>query len=36
MPKDPRVDAYIARASDFAKPILKQIRAAVRKGHPVA
>jgi len=36
MPKDPRVDAYIARANDFAKPILKQIRAAVHKGHPVA
>ena len=34
MPKDLRVDAYIARANDFAKPILKQIRAAVHKGHP--
>ena len=34
MPKDPRVDAYIARANDFAKPILKQIRAALHKGHP--
>jgi uncharacterized protein YdeI (YjbR/CyaY-like superfamily) len=34
MPKDARVDAYIARANDFAKPILKQIRAAVHKGHP--
>src|SRR5262245_57831053 len=34
MPKDPRVDAYIAKANDFAKPILKQIRAAVHKGHP--
>ena len=34
MPKDPRVDAYLAKAKDFAKPILKQIRAAVHKGHP--
>jgi len=35
MPKrDPRIDAYIAKANDFAKPILKQIRAAVHKGHP--
>jgi hypothetical protein len=34
MPKDPRVDAYIVKANDFAKPILKRIRAAVHKGHP--
>jgi len=34
MPKDPRVDAYIAKANDFAKPILKQIRAALHRGHP--
>jgi uncharacterized protein YdeI (YjbR/CyaY-like superfamily) len=34
MPKDPRVDAYLAKANDFAKPILKQIRAAVHRGHP--
>jgi len=34
MAKDPRVDAYIAKANDFAKPILKQIRAALHKGHP--
>jgi len=33
MPKDPRVDAYIAKANDFAKPILRQIRSAVHKGH---
>jgi uncharacterized protein YdeI (YjbR/CyaY-like superfamily) len=33
MSKDPRVDAYVAKANDFAKPILKQIRAAVHKGH---
>jgi uncharacterized protein YdeI (YjbR/CyaY-like superfamily) len=31
MSKDPRVDAYIARSADFAKPILKNIRAAVHK-----
>ena len=35
MPKiDPRVDAYIAKSADFAKPILKRIRAAVHKGQP--
>ena len=32
--RDPRVDAYIAKSNDFAKPILKQIRKAVHKGHP--
>jgi len=36
MPKDPRVDAYIAKAHDFAKPILTKIRAAVHKAHPRA
>jgi len=35
MPKiDPRVDAYIAKSADFAKPILKRIRAAVHKWQP--
>src|SRR5262245_50161832 len=34
MPKDPRVEAYIAKSPDFAKPILKNIRAAVHKGAP--
>jgi len=34
MPKDPRVDAYIAKSADFAKPILKNIRAAVHKACP--
>lgn len=34
MPTDPRVDAYIAKAADFAKPILKNIRAAVHKAVP--
>ena len=33
--RDARVDAYIAKSNDFAKPILKQIRDAVHKGHPV-
>src|SRR5690348_8569424 len=32
--KDRRVDAYIAKASDFARPILKKIRTAVHAGHP--
>jgi uncharacterized protein YdeI (YjbR/CyaY-like superfamily) len=32
--KDPRIDAYIAKSKDFAKPILKQIRGALHKGHP--
>jgi hypothetical protein len=26
--RDPRVDAYIAKAGDFAKPILNQLRDA--------
>jgi len=32
--KDPRVDAYIARARPFAKPILTRIRKAVHAGCP--
>lgn len=32
--KDPRVDAYIARAKPFAQPILRRIRAAVHRGCP--
>lgn len=32
--KDPRVNAYIAGANDFAKPILTKIRSAVHKAHP--
>lgn len=31
---DPRVDAYIARAGDFAKPILTRLRAAVHSSCP--
>ena len=35
MPKtDPRVDAYIARAADFAKPVLKEIRTRVHAACP--
>jgi len=32
--KDPRVDAYIAKAADFAKPILTHIRKLVHAGCP--
>lgn len=32
--KDKRVDAYIAKSADFAKPILKHIRALVHKSCP--
>jgi len=32
--KDPRVDAYIAKSADFAKPILKQLRARVHAACP--
>ena len=32
--KDPRIDAYIARAQPFARPILQRIRKAVHAGCP--
>ncbi|MEP6686658.1 MAG: YdeI/OmpD-associated family protein [Verrucomicrobiota bacterium] len=32
--KDPRVDAYIARSAEFAKPILKHLRKVVHAGCP--
>jgi uncharacterized protein YdeI (YjbR/CyaY-like superfamily) len=32
--KNPAVDAYIAKSSDFAKPILKHVRKLVHKGSP--
>ena len=32
--KDPRIDAYIAKAKPFAQPILKRIRQAVHAGCP--
>jgi uncharacterized protein YdeI (YjbR/CyaY-like superfamily) len=31
---DPRIDTYIARSADFAKPILNHIRSLVHKGCP--
>ncbi|HEX2612979.1 MAG TPA: DUF1801 domain-containing protein, partial [Fibrobacteria bacterium] len=33
---DPRVDAYIAKSADFAKPILNHLRATVHKACPEA
>ena len=35
-PTDPRVDAYIARAPEFARPILTRVRAAIRAACPEA
>ena len=32
--KDPRVDAYIAKAASFAKPILEHLRALVHRAAP--
>jgi hypothetical protein len=32
--KDPRVDAYIEKSADFAKPILEQLRATVHEACP--
>jgi uncharacterized protein YdeI (YjbR/CyaY-like superfamily) len=32
--KDPRVDAYIAKSADFAKPILKHLRELIHKACP--
>ena len=32
--KDARIDAYIAKSADFAKPILKHLRALVHRGCP--
>jgi len=34
--KDARVDAYIAKSAEFARPILTRIRVAVHKAHPGA
>lgn len=36
MPRDPRVDAYIATAAPFARPILEHIRALVHAALPEA
>lgn len=32
--KDQRVDAYIAKSQDFAKPIMEHLRELVHKAHP--
>ena len=34
MKRDPRVDAYIANQRDFARPVLKYIRAVIHEGCP--
>jgi uncharacterized protein YdeI (YjbR/CyaY-like superfamily) len=34
MPKDPRVDAYIAKAAPYARPILEKLRELVHRGCP--
>jgi hypothetical protein len=36
MKKDPRVDAYVAKAAPFARPILRKLRAAVHTACPGA
>jgi uncharacterized protein YdeI (YjbR/CyaY-like superfamily) len=36
MPRDPRLDAYIARQAEFARPILEHLRAAVHAACPEA
>ena len=32
--RDPRIDAYIAKAPDFAKPILTYLRGVIHEGCP--
>ncbi len=34
--KDPRIDAYIARSADFAKPVLRHLRQLIHRGCPEA
>lgn len=34
--KDPRIDAYVAKAADFARPILMHLRQLIHKGCPDA
>ena len=36
MTRDPRIDAYIARQADFARPILEHLRSAVHAACPEA
>lgn len=32
--KNPKIDAYIAKAQPFAQPILKRLRSVIHKGCP--
>jgi hypothetical protein len=34
MSRDPRIDAYIAKSAEFAKPILRHLRELVHRGFP--
>jgi len=34
--RDPRIDAYIAKSADFARPILEHLRAVIHQGCPEA
>jgi uncharacterized protein YdeI (YjbR/CyaY-like superfamily) len=34
MPKDKRIDAYIAKSPDFARPVMKKLRTLVHKACP--
>ena len=34
MQEDPRIDAYIARQADFARPILDHLRAMIHEACP--
>jgi uncharacterized protein YdeI (YjbR/CyaY-like superfamily) len=36
MPRDPRIDSYVARQADFARPILEHLRAAIHAACPEA
>jgi len=36
MPRDPRIDAYIAKSADFARPILEHVRELVHETVPDA
>ncbi len=33
-PRDPRIDAYIAHAAPFARPILRHLRQLIHRGNP--
>ena len=34
MPKNPKIDEYIAKSAEFAQPILKKLRSLVHQAHP--